>query len=116
VPLAGSTLRLEWNEAGRTVRVHVAKEGLPDTVTVTASNGGAVRVEYVEWMRAGAARVPREFHASNQGSRSSLRCRIERLRVRAAADSSDFAGPGPRDATLEPGCELWHMVSGGGGP
>ena len=116
VPASGASSWLEWADAERTIRLRVTSEGLPDTVVVRGADGAAVTITYLEWMRAGSAQLPRELRVTSADARSELRCRVSRMRIRAVADSSLFAGPGPRDAAPEDGCELWHMMKSGGDP
>ncbi|MGH3054638.1 MAG: hypothetical protein ACRDL7_06625, partial [Gaiellaceae bacterium] len=103
------------SEPGRRLRMDLSHDGLPDSLTVKWTGGASVRIEYLEWMSAAGAKWPREFRVSNDRAGAMLRCRVSRLRVRAAADSSMFRSPGPDDASPESGCEWWHMLSEGPG-
>jgi hypothetical protein len=105
---------LEWREAGRTIRVRITREGLPDTVFVS-SGSGTVRITYVEWLRSGSVRLPGEFRVSADSARATLRCVVSRVRLRSQPDSSAFRAPGPAGADREPGCELWRVLMTGAG-
>lgn len=103
-----------WREGGRMITLAVAADGSPDTVTLERDSS-QVRIVYAEWMNARAARLPREYRVSSSAG-AGVRCRVSRLHVGGAADSSRFARPGPRDAVPMPGCELWHLVATGAEP
>jgi hypothetical protein len=105
---------LRWREGDRSLRVSFSVDGLPDTVTL-ARDSSSVRIVYGEWAKAGSAQLPREYVlSSSNGAR--IRCRVSRLRLGAAADSTKFAVPGPRGATPATDCELWRLLANGGEP
>jgi hypothetical protein len=106
---------LEWSEGGRSIRVRMSSEGLPDTVTLSRA-GGMVQIAYLDWMSARGTRLPREFRVTADSARAMLRCQVSRVRLRAVADSADFRTPGPPDAAREAGCELWRMLVTGDQP
>lgn len=112
---AGAAAReLRWREGDRSLRVSFSADGLPDTVTL-ARDRSMVRIVYGEWTKAGAAQLPREYVlSSSNGAR--IRCRVSRLHLRSAADSTKFAVPGPRGATPATDCELWRLLANGGEP
>jgi hypothetical protein len=105
---------LEWREAGRTIRVSITREGLPDTVFLS-SGSGTVRITYLEWLRTGSVRLPGEFRVSADSARATLRCVVSRVSLRPQPDSSAFRAPGPAGADREPGCELWRVLMTGPG-
>ena len=123
-PPAGATLEsgapggarhFEWNERGRAIRVAMTSEGLPDTVTL-AVPGGTVRILYPDWLSAEGTAMPREIRVTHVEARARLRCSVSRLRARAAADSSEFADPGPAGVTLERRCDLARLLGEKGSP
>lgn len=111
----GGVTRLAWSEGDRRVRVSLTREGVPDTVAIASERGAGIHIVYSEWMRSGDVSLPREFRVTEDGARGSLRCRVSRLRVRSAAESSWFAGPGPRGASREAGCDAWRSLGVGVG-
>jgi hypothetical protein len=94
----GTRPTLRWQEDADSIRVTLDAGGLPAEVEIERAFRGTVIIRYVEW-GAGHPSWPVQIEVGDGADGAHLKCRLERVRVRAAADSARLAVAIPNGAT-----------------
>ena len=105
---ADSLVAVAWREGSDSLRLTVASNGLPAALSMWRPGEQGLDVRYTAWTRADMRDWPARIELADREQRYSAVVRLERVRVRAAADPARLRVPIPPGSRRLTWAELSH--------